>query len=592
MFNRGFKLILMAAAYVSTTLAGETKNDTVEFTKHKILIAGSLEPSEHDYFMQVARALAENPETRNEVYILNFETKKKVVKTITKIQDRLFTIQAPEVYLEQNTEHGRAMKLVTFQYNPYLTEEENYVNLDQEHYQSYFRMIGPKLDFFDFLNEQNFTVGIGGLYFTDTLLFRMLGINFLKLTPEDVEGYTMQFKLGMPVLLSSYPNSKSFSAFEFNDLPSLYSHTYRWKAIKDYVRMKYARYNHIRWFRSKMQHHLLKFIDDYDQDHAMIIAEGTNAGLFQSIMMKPPNVKPVYPIRKQKAQKEQIYITSYKKNNLYSGKKGPVVIWNLESLNPRSPMYAFSESQDMDYFLRSFRELDYMWKKDYDLYILAHPSQAKMVQKVVDSYDFGPVQEVSVHAIEDPFNTNFTDFSADMISQWNRPVFWMGMCTQQNFIAAIENFKAVFIGYANPKVQTQVFNCHKVEQFGVGVTVDLEDVHDDEVPRDRLFSALYRGVFDLTSSNYPNIKFFSHLLHDDQRISKMDLEYWIDYVYLFGVKELIPLYDKMDIITYHNWDVYILNWSLFFAVLFIVRKCLSCCCGGRKADEQAKVKTE
>ena len=31
-------------------------------------------------------------------------------------------------------------------------------------------------------------------------------------------------------------------------------------------------------------------IDAYDQDHAMILGEGTKAGIFQSIMMKPPNV--------------------------------------------------------------------------------------------------------------------------------------------------------------------------------------------------------------------------------------------------------------------------------------------------------------
>lgn len=108
-----------------------------------------------------------------------------------------------------------------------------------------------------------------------------------------------------------------------------------------------------------------------------------------------------------------------------------------------------------------------------------------------------------------------------------------------------------------------------------------------------MFTALYRAVYDLTTSNYPNIKFYNHLLHDDQRISKMDLEYWIDYVYLFGVKELIPLYDKMDPITYHNWDVYILNWSLLFGFLFGLKKLVDCCSSCCKASEsQAKVKTE
>ena len=31
-------------------------------------------------------------------------------------------------------------------------------------------------------------------------------------------------------------------------------------------------------------------IDAFDQDHAIFIGEGTKAGIFQSIMMKPPNI--------------------------------------------------------------------------------------------------------------------------------------------------------------------------------------------------------------------------------------------------------------------------------------------------------------
>lgn len=42
---------------------------------------------------------------------------------------------------------------------------------------------------------------------------------------------------------------------------------------------------------------------DYDQDHAMFIGEGTKAGLFQSIMMKPPNIAPVYPLRDESQSK-------------------------------------------------------------------------------------------------------------------------------------------------------------------------------------------------------------------------------------------------------------------------------------------------
>lgn len=94
-------------------------------------------------------------------------------------------------------------------------------------------------------------------------------------------------------------------------------------------------------------------------------------------MMKPPNIKPVYPIRHEKKKKEQIYIPSGQKDNRFTGRKGPVIFWNIESTDPRSPMYQFSLNNDVDYILRTFRELTFLYKKDFDLYILAHPSQVK-----------------------------------------------------------------------------------------------------------------------------------------------------------------------------------------------------------------------
>lgn len=57
----------------------------------------------------------------------------------------------------------------------------------------------------------------------------------------------------------------------------------------------------------------------------------------------------------------------------------------------------------------------------------------------------------------------------------------------------------------------------------------------------------------------------------------MDLEYWVDYVYLFGVSDMIPLYDKVDPITYRNYDVYAILWGVFFVVLYIILSICSCC---------------
>ena len=62
----------------------------------------------------------------------------------------------------------------------------------------------------------------------------------------------------------------------------------------------------------------------------------------------------------------------------------------------------------------------------------------------------------------------------------------------------------------------------------------------------------------------------------------MDLEYWIDYVYLFGVKDFIPLYDRLDFITFRNWDVYaaylVIFFSMFYAAFFVfslIKKCFN-----------------
>ena len=85
-----------------------------------------------------------------------------------------------------------------------------------------------------------------------------------------------------------------------------------------------------------------------------------------------------------------------------------------------------------------------------------------------------------------------------------------------------------------------------------------------------------------------NVTFFSMLLGEDERESKMDLEYWIDYVAQSGVKEMIPIYDKMGPIEYRNWDVYTLVFSILFAILYIQFKILSFCCGLCKGSKKVQ----
>ena len=80
-----------------------------------------------------------------------------------------------------------------------------------------------------------------------------------------------------------------------------------------------------------------------------------------------------------------------------------------------------------------------------------------------------------------------------------------------------------------------------------------------------------------------NVTFNGRLLAEDERISKMDLEYWIDYVYLFGVSDFIPLYDKLDFITFRNWDVYALY--ILILVLFFYFWINFCSCIFRKKQK-------
>jgi hypothetical protein len=153
--------------------------------------------------------------------MLNFDkTGTKKEGQVDMVHDRFFTIQVPNLYFETNDISGRVARLTSFAYNPALTEEENYVNLDVDHLACFFKQDdNEKYAFLDSLRAMKFHIGLGSLNMADSILFRTLNIDFIKITPEDIDGYTMFFKLGMPVHLSSYPNSESYFAFEYDNFP-------------------------------------------------------------------------------------------------------------------------------------------------------------------------------------------------------------------------------------------------------------------------------------------------------------------------------------------------------------------------------------
>lgn len=76
--------------------------------------------------------------------------------------------------------------------------------------------------------------------------------------------------------------------------------------FKDYQRNRLSRSDYMKKVKASLPEELHATIfDNYDQDHAMILQEGAVAGIFYSIMMKPPNIQRVYPIRYEKGIDEE-----------------------------------------------------------------------------------------------------------------------------------------------------------------------------------------------------------------------------------------------------------------------------------------------
>lgn len=84
------------------------------------------------------------------------------------------------------------------------TEEQNTKRLDLLTAKAYFGAASN--DLIETLKGKNFSIGVGGLTFADTLLFRALDLHSIKLSEEDIEGHTMQTRLGMPVYSSMDPS--------------------------------------------------------------------------------------------------------------------------------------------------------------------------------------------------------------------------------------------------------------------------------------------------------------------------------------------------------------------------------------------------
>jgi hypothetical protein len=101
------------------------------------------------------------------------------------------------------------------------SEQYNTEQMDIEHARLYFH--DPEL--IEYLKEQNFDLGIGSHHLANSLLFKAVGIPYIKIHQEDFETSSQQL-YGMEV--PSYgPNSFVQKAFKFGGLPELSSLNYR-----------------------------------------------------------------------------------------------------------------------------------------------------------------------------------------------------------------------------------------------------------------------------------------------------------------------------------------------------------------------------
>mmetsp|Transcript_8743 Transcript_8743/g.6472 ORF Transcript_8743/g.6472 Transcript_8743/m.6472 type:complete len:181 (+) Transcript_8743:565-1107(+) len=100
---------------------------------------------------------------------------------------------------------------------------------------------------------------------------------------------------------------------------------YRWEVFQQYQWNRYHKYqrnNRLHELIDSQYHHL---IDDYDQEHGIILAEGLPVEIYQSPMMRPPNVKTAFPLINYTPEKIEDVPAEW-----YTGDKMFITIFNFE----------------------------------------------------------------------------------------------------------------------------------------------------------------------------------------------------------------------------------------------------------------------
>jgi len=275
------------------------------------------------------------------------------------------------------------------------------------------------------LKKAKFDVGIGSVNFADSVLFRSLEIPYIKINEEDYESYTMHAKMGVPILTSMYPSSSIWSRFSYLNLPDFGSLNYRFPFFMMYQWDKYARWSHKGEMRSIIGEKRAHLIDDWDQDHAMFIGHGARAGVYQSIMMKPPNVRYVYPLA---IAQTEVEIPSY------LASKDALIVFNAESERMDDLMYDKEQQESLKI------QINDALKENLGVIVLCPPSLAEMLKtRFADDLK----KLLFIHETTFAYQVKLVNKSNP-----NQHLVWVASCTQQNIINGIGIHKGIMIGYA------------------------------------------------------------------------------------------------------------------------------------------------
>lgn len=217
----------------------------------------------------------------------------------------------------------------------------------------------------------------------------------------------------------------------------------------------------------------------------MVLGQGTAGDVYQSIMVKPPNIKPVYPMVKQDTRVDVTLDEKFID-------KEYVYVFNLGKNTPDNAFY--NSPEKVAEFLEGEADTSLTYHVNHVI-VAESEDQIKSLKN--------PVPERRQVVIQkDP--TNFL-----IQPKHDKQKFiWVAECTQANFISSFVEHRAAFLGYAQKTkgLNTKRFNCHKVTENQVGHAFDMDDK--------KAFQKHSRALQNFNAPEWKKVNFFAELIVD------------------------------------------------------------------------------